>query len=213
MANDTVFCQGCGITLRPFMSRCPRCGIERPEATPPRVPMSAVEPEAAPAAPNANAPVVTIPLLTSSVSSPATAPAGTFPFRAGALKAEPESLAPPRTIVAPMEGQRRRALMSDEAAVAPPPDTIYMSPPDAVRRFPLFTPSQWTLLIAGLALLVIGLLIGYLVWSREQRDAGGVTITPNATTQTNPSDQTLLPPASPTIDLASPTPELAPMLE
>lgn len=114
-----------------------------------------------------------------------------------------------------MEGQRRRALMTDEAAVAPPPDTIFMSPPDEMRRFPLFTPAQWKLLLAGLFLLALGSVLGYLVWSRERHDSGGMVITPNATTgQVNPSDQSLLPLAAPTIDLsASPTPELAPMVE
>ena len=214
------------------MSRCPRCGMECPEATPAREPVpvvsqapSEIAPAAPPIAPNANAPVMTVPLTTAAnVPSPASAPpiavpTNTLPFRVNAWNSEPPTLTSQlpmgRTSVVPMEGQRRRALMSDEAAAAPPPDTIYMSPPDEVRRFPLFTPAQWKLVLAGLFLLALGLLLGYLVWSREKHDAGGVTVTPNATGQANPSDQSLLPQAAPTVDMssASPTPELAPMVE
>lgn len=34
MASEGIICTGCGITLRPFMKTCPRCGLERPEAAP-----------------------------------------------------------------------------------------------------------------------------------------------------------------------------------
>lgn len=34
MANEGIICTGCGITLRPFMKTCPRCGLERSEAVP-----------------------------------------------------------------------------------------------------------------------------------------------------------------------------------
>ncbi len=210
------------------MSRCPRCGLDRPEATSPREPVPSVQaasqapPEIErPIAPNANAPVMTVPLTsTNAAMQPASVPTGTLPFRVNAWGSEPtQNTAQPsameRTSAVPMEGQRRRALMSDEAAVAPRPDTIFMSPPDEVRRFPLFTPAQWKFLIGGLLLLALGLVLGYLVWSREKHDAGGVTITPNATGQANSADQTLLPQVAPTVDMssASPTPELAPMVE
>ena len=209
------------------MSRCPRCGLERPEATALPEPISIAAqapPDAMPAAPNALAPVMTVPLTSGNAppqvaAPPIAAPTNTLPFRANAWSAEsqsaaPQSIALPRTSVVPMEGQRRRALMIDEAAVAPPPDSIYMSPPDEVRRFPLFTPAQWKLLLAGLFLLALGSLLGYLVWSREKHDSGGVVITPNAAGQANAADQSLLPLASPTVDLSvSPTPELAPMVE
>ncbi len=212
------------------MSRCPRCGMERPGATPPLepVPIAApAPPDIAPVAPNANVPVMTVPLMTSHTNLPASGPAsgpasappgatmGTLPFRANAWGSEPPPNTTARTSVVPMEGQRRRALMTDEAAVAPPPDTIYMSPPDEVRRFPLFTPAQWKLLLAGLFLLALGSVLGYLVWSREKHDSGGVMITPNAVGQANATDQTLLPLAAPTVEMssASPTPELAPMVE
>lgn len=41
MNNETLLCAGCGITLRPFMKSCPRCGLERAEAT-------SLEPQAPP---------------------------------------------------------------------------------------------------------------------------------------------------------------------
>jgi hypothetical protein len=34
MASEGIFCSGCGITLRPFMQVCPRCGAERKTAEP-----------------------------------------------------------------------------------------------------------------------------------------------------------------------------------
>lgn len=48
MANETLLCVGCGITLRPFMKSCPRCGLERLEATPlaPEPPVEAPAQEA-----------------------------------------------------------------------------------------------------------------------------------------------------------------------
>jgi hypothetical protein len=55
MANETVFCAGCGITLRPFMKRCPRCGTERDGVIELIAPNVTVEepsaPKALPAAP------------------------------------------------------------------------------------------------------------------------------------------------------------------
>jgi hypothetical protein len=38
MAGEGVFCAGCGITLRPFMKVCPRCGLERESAEPLDIP-------------------------------------------------------------------------------------------------------------------------------------------------------------------------------
>jgi len=34
MASEGIYCSGCGITLRPFMKVCPRCGVEREGAIP-----------------------------------------------------------------------------------------------------------------------------------------------------------------------------------
>src|SRR5262245_25160991 len=34
MANEGIFCSGCGITLRPFMQVCPRCEKVQEGATP-----------------------------------------------------------------------------------------------------------------------------------------------------------------------------------
>jgi hypothetical protein len=82
-----------------------------------------------------------------------------------------------------------------------------------VRRFPLFNPSQWMMLIAALLLIAVGFAVGYLIWAREKKDSSNITLTPNMTAQTDSG--LALPQASPTVDLlgASPTPELAPMLE
>jgi len=41
MASEGIFCSGCGITLRPFMRVCPRCGAAREAAGPMQAPSSA----------------------------------------------------------------------------------------------------------------------------------------------------------------------------
>jgi BON domain len=38
MAGEGIFCAACGITLRPFMKVCPRCGLERESAEPLDIP-------------------------------------------------------------------------------------------------------------------------------------------------------------------------------
>jgi BON domain-containing protein len=38
MAGEGLLCAGCGITLRPFMKVCPRCGLEREHAEPIEIP-------------------------------------------------------------------------------------------------------------------------------------------------------------------------------
>jgi BON domain-containing protein len=43
MSGEGVFCAGCGITLRPFMKVCPRCGLEREGAEPLDLPHPAPE--------------------------------------------------------------------------------------------------------------------------------------------------------------------------
>jgi BON domain-containing protein len=40
MAGEGLLCAGCGITLRPFMKVCPRCGLEREHAEPIEIPHS-----------------------------------------------------------------------------------------------------------------------------------------------------------------------------
>lgn len=43
MSAEGIFCSGCGITLRPFMKACPRCGTVREDATPIETPQSSSE--------------------------------------------------------------------------------------------------------------------------------------------------------------------------
>jgi len=55
----------------------------------------------------------------------------------------------------------------------PMPDLPVPSPlftPDPERRFPRFTSAQWTLLVLGLLLLVVGLVIAWLLWRQQQLD-------------------------------------------
>ncbi len=139
MTSDTVFCLGCGITLRPFMKRCPRCGAER----------DAVSELTAPA------------VLGETSSGPKALPAAVTDD----LQAAPKIT---KTAVIPLDETKRRALIQEEGAASY--DAIVLSPPDEVRRFPLFTRAQLVLLLVGLGLLLVGLLIGYLLWKRDVKD-------------------------------------------
>jgi hypothetical protein len=144
MSSDTVLCAGCGITLRPFMTRCPRCGAER------------VAPSTTQSTTQNRPEVRWFP-----DDAPRTAPAPQAFATAPALQQSPNS--------APLDDLRRRASQQEEFQPALP-DTVMMSPPDEVRRFPLFTRAQIILMLVGLGLLGLGLLIGYLLWSREKTD-------------------------------------------
>ncbi|HKQ76448.1 MAG TPA: hypothetical protein VJ810_22330, partial [Blastocatellia bacterium] len=72
---------------------------------------------------------------------------------------------------------------------------VALSPEDAKRRFPLFTPAQWTLMAIGAGLLVMMIVIAYLLWRQQQRDASppasqniiAVQPSPNATTTPAPT--------------------------
>jgi hypothetical protein len=192
MASDTVLCQGCGITLRPFMQRCPRCGAEREPAA---------EPQAEPAGPTPSHLIATQPP----------------DFVVAPEPAEPAPPAPPpappwpvRPAVIAVDDVRRRALRQETPALpfVPPQDAIFVSPPDEVRRFPLFTRAQIMLMLAGLGLVIFGLLIGYLLWSREQRDASVSLSGPGLARQPLPA---VVPPvAAPPLDLnETPAPALS----
>ncbi len=73
-----------------------------------------------------------------------------------------------KTAVIPLDETKRRALILEENSASY--DAIVLSPPDEVRRFPLFTRAQLVLLLIGLGLLLLGLLIGYFLWKRDVRD-------------------------------------------
>jgi hypothetical protein len=149
MASDTVFCGGCGITLRPFMKRCPRCGFVRADATEPRQPatrngVETTQPSNGAATFHSPQAVPTAPII--------------------------PHLATKHTTVIPFEGVRRRALPHAEAVISPPPNTVFVSPRDRVRRFPLFNNAQLVLLGVSVGLLIFASLIAYLVWSGERRE-------------------------------------------
>ena len=70
------------------------------------------------------------------------------------------------------------------------PDLPVPSPlftPDPERRFPRFTSAQWTLLVLGLLLLVVGLVIAWLLWRQQQLDERQISPTRAAQAQGQPS--------------------------
>ena len=79
---------------------------------------------------------------------------------------EPEPSPPERTtgsLLLP-EGLAGRSPSAD----LPVPSPLFT--PDEERRFPRFTSAQWTLLVLGLLLLVVGLVIAWLLWRQQQLD-------------------------------------------
>jgi hypothetical protein len=189
MSSDTVLCTGCGITLRPFMTRCPRCGAERDA-------LSATKTTASNQAE----------VLQLSSETPRTTSAPQAAATAPALQQAP---LPAQTGRVPLDDLRRRALQQEEFQSSLP-NTVMMSPPDEVRRFPLFTRAQIILMLVGLGLLGLGLLIGYLLWSREKTDTSLTLNRPPLAGQAAPAPALALPEASLTPDPnASPTPTLS----
>lgn len=175
MASESILCSECGITLRPFMRVCPRCGATREEVEP----MRALPLESAPAAES------------SEPNHPGDqALAASAEFAASGDEAKTEA--------APFDIVRQQRPNNAEGYFAPAMDTVYLSPKDEHRRFPLFTKAQWTLMAIGAGLLVLMLVIAYLLWRQQQRDTARAALQKPAATQPSPN-------ASPTLE-PSPTP-------
>jgi hypothetical protein len=146
MAGEQIFCSGCGITLRPFMRTCPRCGAVRETAVP-LEPLRA-EPEAAPL------------------------PAAT-PHRLSSLASATQSTSEDntsKTDVVPFEVVRQQQDWRSEEYFTPAQNVVLLSPNDRHRRFPLLTSAQWMLIVIGAGLLILMLVIAYLLWRGQQRD-------------------------------------------
>ncbi|MFZ4627592.1 MAG: BON domain-containing protein [Blastocatellia bacterium] len=116
-SSNELFCRQCGITLRPFMKLCPRCGTRR------RATAKLVLPELEPSPPERTTGSLLLPEV-------------------------PASRSP--------------------SADLPVPRPLFT--PDEERRFPRFTSAQWTLLVLGLLLLLVGLVIAWLLWRQQQLD-------------------------------------------
>jgi hypothetical protein len=103
-----------------------------------------------------------------------------------------------KTEVVPFDIVRQQRLNMAEGHFPPAINTVFLSPGDERRRFPLFTKAQWTLIAIGVGLLALLLVIAYLLWrQQQQRDlAQSLSLTPTA--QPTPN-------ASPTLE-PSPTP-------
>ncbi len=148
MQSDSVFCTECGITLRPFMRICPRCGAVREEATP----MRALPLESAPA------PVMSEPQQTTGKIFADSA--------ASAIRADDRL----KTEVTPLEIAQRHSQLKTEVYSATPINVVLRPPEDAGRRFPLFTTAQWALMAIGAGLMILMLVIAYLLWRQQQRE-------------------------------------------
>lgn len=140
MASESIFCSECGITLRPFMRVCPRCGAARNEAEPMRA----------------------LPLEPTPESSEPDRP-GDQALSGVAFNDKAKTEVVPFNIVR----QQRPNMFGGH--FAPATDTVFLSPEDERRRFPLFTKAQWMLMAIGAGLLVLMLVIAYLLWRQQQR--------------------------------------------
>lgn len=144
MANETILCRGCGITMVAFMKVCPRCGAEREDARP-------VEPQM------------------NTVSDAATSSASSVPPLLAATE-ESESSEAVKTSVIPLGALRSDPIAYDEEEFAPPQNFVLLSPNEQKRRFPLFTNAQLTLIAVGVGLILLGLVIAGLLWRQQRRD-------------------------------------------
>ena len=174
MANETVFCAGCGITMVSFMKVCPRCGTERKDASPLEVNPAMI------VAAGANVAAVT----------------------AAAVNGDREdAAAASATTVIPLNAIRQEDVHYDKTEFAPPQNFVLLSPNDEKRRFPIFTRSQLSLIAVGAALLLLAVIVGVLLWRQQRNNVASIA---NAAAAQAPaamaalSDANLTPATSPT---------------
>lgn len=183
--NEVILCSSCGITLRPFMRSCPRCGAVRENATPIEMPVSTEAEEATAerilAPPNFFRAGVGVADRVS-VEEPSTE-----------VKADDEQ----KTDVVPFDVVRLQKSERRNGEFAPSPDLVFLSPNEEKRRFPLFTAAQKTMIAIGVGLLILMLVIAYLLWRQQRRDQ---LSNANAVVNTTPAAPATLPslPPSPT---------------
>lgn len=175
MANETIFCAGCGITMVSFMKVCPRCGTQRSEVKPLEVNPAMI------VAAGANVAAVT----------------------AAAANADRQEVsAASATNVIPLNALRQEQVYYDQEAFAPPQNFVLLSPNDEKRRFPLFTRSQLSLMAVGLALLLLALIVGVLLWRKQNNSVASLA---NAAAAQAPAAMAAMPDAS-LLPTASPAP-------
>jgi hypothetical protein len=152
MAGEGIYCSGCGITLMSFMKVCPRCGTVREDATP-------LE--------SLTAPLNTPPGETSETDPPShnLSPGSGHAPATGAATATQS-----QTDVVPLDAIRQQRVPQENTGFTPARDIVFVSPSDTVRRFPLFTRAQLTLIAVGSGLLVVLLVIAFLLWRQQKRD-------------------------------------------
>lgn len=153
MAGETIFCDGCGITLMPFMKICPRCGAEREEAQP--LIMEADEfddhemPESDFSASSEMENIFAVPEDTAVAD---------------------EGVAEQKTEVIPLNAIRQKVSHFDADEFTPSQNFVLMSPNEEKRRFPIFTRAQLTLAAVGAGLILIGLVISVLLWRQQRKE-------------------------------------------
>jgi len=120
----------------------------------------------------------------------ATAPAFEKSQPEGEAGSEQTQTSPP--VVFPL---RRPPISRSEVPLYPPPNLVYISPEDEQRRFPILTRYQLMLIAIGLGLIIFGLVIGYLLWRQQKREASRLAAKRAALVQPSPS-----PPPTPEVD-------------
>ncbi|MBL8188670.1 MAG: BON domain-containing protein, partial [Acidobacteria bacterium] len=173
MANETIFCAGCGITMVSFMKVCPRCGTERKEVKPLEVNPAMI------VAAGAKVAAVT----------------------AAAINANQEDSPASSTSVIPLNAIRQEDVHYDRTEFAPPQNFVLLSPNDEQRRFPLFTRAQLSLIAVGVLLVLLAVIVAVLLWRQQRNNVVSVANAAAAqapAAMTSLSDGNLTPEASPT---------------
>ncbi len=116
------------------------------------------------------------------------------------LPAETENDPLVKTEVVPLNAIRQKPVVYDEKEFAPAQNFVLLSPNETKRRFPLFTRAQLTLLAIGIALILLMLVVGILLWRQQRRE---VFRAANAAAAKSESASSLAPIPSPS---PSPTP-------
>ena len=102
---------------------------------------------------------------------------------------------PPEPVSALAPVETTAAVVAGVEMDSPPPEAVYLSPPDTERRFPVFTSPQIALIIIGLLLLIVGAVIAWLLWRQQVREEQLFQLTPTSGKVSPPTPATV--PATP----------------
>ena len=155
MWTERLICAECSEGLNPMMRVCPKCGIAL-EGT--RAGASATSRAAA------GAPTSPAPEQADKITEPASP---TSPSEQISPPPPEREKHQPRPLFIPAS---REPLNTKTIPLVPSEDFVYLSPQEAVPRFPRFTQPQLMLMAAGAGLVIFLGIVALLLWNRHEHE-------------------------------------------